>query len=192
MDSSYIPSPRLQYHILRHFTNPGEDYLKLFMKMSGYSRKDIKKQLKIPGSKFHRDFAADPMKLWKIIQERISSGQTRAWYSLNRKIFSFEFDKETYPSGIGTNGIVKLSAITDEERNNVKEEIRDGFTVQTISGIKPTSAWEMHMILLLSEDPFIATIFPGTFAPSFPDSKTQSFEEFQDNEEFWKSHALIR
>jgi len=162
------------------------------MKLSGYSRKEIKQQLKIPGSKFHRDFASDPMKLWAIIQDMISAGQCRAWYSLNKKIFSFEFDKDKQPAGIGTNGIVEFSALTDKERNNVKKEVREGYTIQTISGIESGLTWEMHMVIMLSEEPIIATIFPGTYTPSFPDSKTQSSEEYHDSEEFWKTHALIR
>jgi hypothetical protein len=192
MDSRYIPSDRLQFHILRHFTNPGEDYLSTFMKSSGYSRKEIEQQLLLPGSKFREDFASDPMKLWKIVQELISGNQFRAVYSSNRKIFSFEFEKELHPAGIGTCGLVKLSELTEEERQKVKEEIRNGFTVQTISNIAPRPSWEMHMVLLLSADPFIATIFPGRYAPPFPDSKNQDYEEYMDNEVFWKKHALVR
>jgi hypothetical protein len=42
------------------------------------------------------------------------------------------------------------------------------------------------------KESYIATIFPGTYAPPFPDREDQSEEEFNENKRFWDSHAIIK
>jgi hypothetical protein len=192
MDSWYVLPERLQFHILRHFTDPGEEYLNSFLEKSGYSRQDVDEQLKLHGSKFHSHFASDPLQLWEIIKERVRYGQSRSWFTKNRKVFSFEFDKEEYPGGIGNEALIAVKDLDEKEKHLIRLEERDGFAVQTLSGTGLRPTWQFHLVVILSEEPFISTIFPGTYAPPFPDAKTQEKEEYLENELFWRSHVLIR
>lgn len=192
MDQPDTLNTKLQFHLLRHFVHTDEHYLDEFMKKSVHSPEEIKQQFAMPGSKFHPEFARNPVALWKIIKDRIAGNHFGSRFEGKRKIFSFNFEKEHYPDGIGSSGLIPLSELSQAENDRIEMEDRDGILVQTIQGIKPPATWEMHMVILLTGDPFITTIFPGIYAPPFPDRATQAPGEYEENASFWKTHVLIR
>lgn len=191
MEKGFQLSTRLQFHLLRHFTSLDRQYKDVFTRESGHSPEEIRQQLALPGSKFHPEFARNPIALWKIIKNLIAGNHFSSRFEGNRKIFSFNFEKEQYPGGIGTGGLVSLATLPDELRKRVKLETRDKVQVLTVAGISPPPAWEVHMVVILTDDPFIATIFPGVYAPPFPDPKTQDTGEYHKNKEFWENHVLV-
>jgi hypothetical protein len=191
MDEAFTLTPRLQFHLLRHFTEPDRDYTENLATSYGCSPGEVKKQLQLPGSKFHPAFARDPLELWDIIKNLITAGNFRASIDHNRKIFSFNLDPAEYPDGIGTRGLLAMSELTPEEGLRVVRQERDGFFVLVISGPEPRITHEMHLVILLTDDPFITTIYPGMYAPPFPDARHQDPGEFRKNLEFWNQNVFI-
>ncbi len=183
-------SPRLQFHLLRHFTEPGGAYLEQLCSSYGCTVEEATRQLRLPGSKFLKGFARDPLQLWEIISGLIAGGHFRSRMEGDRKIFSFAMDPEEYPDGIGTRGLLALTELAPEERQRVIRQERDGFSVLAVSGMEPRYTHEMHLVILLTDDPFITTIYPGMYAPPFPDAQHQGPEEFGRNREFWERHVL--
>lgn len=191
-ESGFNLTTRLQFHILRHFTAPGEEYIAELSKSSGYSPEEILEQVSLTGSKFHAAFARNPLELWEIIKSEMQKHNHSVKTIFQRRVYGFDFSREKYPGGIGTTGLSKISDLTESEKLTLKEELRGGFAVLTVSLEKQSPTWEMHLVVLLTSDPFITTIFPGVYAPPFPDRPVQDEEEKRACEEFWKEHALVR
>lgn len=192
MERGFYLTTRLQYHILRHFMDPGEEYVAELAKSLEYSPDEIRMQLSLSGSKFQAGFARNPLELWEIIKAEAQQSNFILRTVFHRGIYTFNFNREKYTGGIGTLGISKISDLTESEKLTLEVEIRGGFPVKTVSIEKLRLTWELQLVVLLSDDPFITTIFPGIYAPPFPDRSVQDEEESHTCEEFWRDHALVR
>ncbi|MCD4675498.1 MAG: hypothetical protein K8S18_05810 [Desulfobacula sp.] len=47
------------------------------------------------------------------------------------------------------------------------------------------------MIEMIKDKPYISTVFPGIYAPPFPDKNIQFEIEYNENVKFWDEYVLI-
>jgi len=191
MEKAPALTNELQFHLLRHFNRVDDDYLEKFLSVSGYSREEVTEQLEIQGSRFFYCFAPNPLILRDKVNGMLQSGQYGLLQNPGREVYSFRFDKGSYPEGIGLCYLVSLDDLSGEEKGVLREEKRGEHTVKVIPGIPPVSTWEMHLVRITGPEEYIATVFPGTYAPPFPDRECQTEEEYRGNSGFWEKHAII-
>ena len=56
----------------------------------------------------------------------------------------------------------------------------------------PVETNQINCILRKVEEQFeVITIFPGVYAPPFPDVKYQNHKEYSESKAFWTTHAII-
>jgi hypothetical protein len=193
MAQAEVLTNELQFHLLRHFERVDDDYLDAFLSISGYTWDEVREQLEMKGSRFHYAFAPNPLILWEKISAMMEMSDYRKRILPGRKVFSFHFDREVFPQGIGLCYLVSVDHLEEEERKLIKKELRGENRINVIEGIQPIPTWELHMVEVTGEEgSYIATIFPGTYAPPFPDSEVQPEEEFKENSRFWENHAIIK
>ena len=191
MEKAPALTNELQFHLLRHFNRVDDDYLETFLSVSGYSRLEVMEQLEIQGSRFLYSFAPNPLILWNKISSLIEGGKCEILLHPGRRVYSFHFERSQYPEGIGQCYLVSFDDLTEEEKELLKEEKRGDHIVKVIGGIPPVPTWEMHLIEITGEENYVATVFPGTYAPPFPDRENQTEEEYSENSGFWEKHAII-
>jgi hypothetical protein len=191
MAQTEVLTNELQFHLLRHFTSVDEDYLQWFISVTEYTREDIRKQLEIKGSRFFYAFAPNPLVLWEKAMARVRAGSFELTEERGRQVYSINFGESSYPDGIGLCYLVDLRELDENEKASVRNEPRGDHLVQVVRGINPRVTREMQLVEVLNEEPYVSTIFPGTYAPPFPDEESQDREEFLRNTGFWKNHAII-
>jgi len=180
-----------QFHILRHYTKVDEQYIQKLLQVSEFSKEDIYNQLKIFGSKFHYHFTTNPEHLNKIINQRISHGNHSLKQFGTRTIYTFQYTSNEYHDGIGYCNIVSIEELSSEHREKIIEVPRGDEMIRTITDIKPKPTWEFHMVVINDNESLVSTVFPGTYAPPFPNRKNQSELEYQNNVQFWNEYVLI-
>ncbi len=186
-----------EFHLLRHFVKVPDDYLLRLAESLGLRRPELETQIKLAGSKFDNAFAETPDELWEKLKEVI---ENPAQVKIERRgrddyHLSFNFSREEYPQGVGTNGVIKIADIPSAERKTIKTVFREGsFScgINTLSKKPLPPTWEIHAILKVSVNSIkIYTIFPGTYAPPLPRSDRHTPEEIEKFRLFWQTHALI-
>ncbi len=192
MEKAPALTNELQFHLLRHFNRVDGDYLENFLKVSGYSREEVREQLEIQGSRFLYSFAPNPLILWNKISALIERDKCEILLHPGREVYSFRFDKNSYPEGIGLCYLVSLDDFSGEDKELLREEKRGEHTIKVIPGIPPVPTWEMHLVWITGPEEYIATVFPGTYAPPFPDREHQTESEYAKNSKFWEAYAIIK
>jgi len=89
----------------------------------------------------------------------------------------------------GTVGIAKKNTIRE---SNLRDDIRDGFTIQV--GIIEELTFTSDFCIVArktSQGYSIITAFPGSNARPFP-RKGQPPEEYNINKQFWQEHVLLK
>jgi hypothetical protein len=191
MEKAEVLTSEFQFHLLRHFSRVDDDYLENFISISGFTRKEVIQQLELQGSRFLYSFAPNPSILWDKVYAMIFSENYRSKLYPGRKVYSLHFDERSYPEGIGLCNLVALNELNPVEKESVREEKRGEHMIRVISGIPPVLTWILNVVEVIGEENYISTIFPGTYAPPFPDREEQSEEEYLENSRFWESHAII-
>ena len=80
-----------------------------------------------------------------------------------------------------------------KEKLNIKTKIREGHEIQTLSK-KQKLTWELNIVIYNNPPDnkyFVKTIFPGKYAPSFPNKETQAKSEFTVSFKFWDKHVFL-
>ena len=183
---------RLQAHILSHFHKLDEAYKKLLSVNYDINNEEIKTKLSMTGSKFNEGFAINPIALC----EKILTG----YKSFPKTIIEREttidivisYPQETYKSGIGLDGIININELSEKEKLNIKTKTREGFPIKMLSK-KQKPTWELNILLDNNPDNkyFTKTIFPGKYAPPFPNKEIQAKSEFIISFEFWDKHIFL-
>lgn len=191
MEKTPLLTNDLQFHLLRHFSRVDDDYLETFLSNSGYTREEVLQQLELQGSRFLYSFAPNPLILWDKIRSMIQTGQYEITLYPGRKVYSFRFNKSSYLEGIGLCFLASLDDLSDDQRKLARNKKRGEHLIKVIPGIPPIPTWIMHLVEVTGEENYISTIFPGTYAPPFPDREKQTDAEFNENSKFWEGHAII-
>lgn len=90
---------------------------------------------------------------------------------------SLSFAKE-----IGVSNVVRVDALTDEEKSRIEIIDRSGKKVRSVKtdSIIPTHECQ----IILTKDWHLITMFPGEMAPPLPDSP-------EIHDEYWDNHVFI-
>lgn len=185
-------STTAQYHILRHFDWIDEDYRKILKSKTEYKDEDINAQLMLSGSKFKQSFAENPLQLWNEVLNH-PDFEFPDSNKIEGKTFviRLSFGRDNYPNGIGTDSLVGLHQLLPEEKTSLIKKERSGFMVNHIHLKQKNTTWDLNLIFWKDINFFVKTIFPGIYAPPFPDAARQSNSEFTENESFWEQHAFV-
>jgi hypothetical protein len=115
-----------------------------------------------------------------------------AWNNTKCEI-SLQIPVKDYPEGIGFDNLIPLNKLSLEQRDKIIIRERDGFSVGTIR-LKAPATWQANLVLLQkdgSKAVEVLTLFPGTFAPPFPDTFNVGTEEFHRSTDFWSGQVFI-
>jgi hypothetical protein len=181
-----------QFHILRHFTTIDEDFRKELKTKTGFSDKEIEDELALSGSKFFPDFVKNPQQLWdKILNHPTFFVPGTNDWKQERFAIVLLFDQNEYPNGIATDSLVRLDQLLPEERIHLQKKERGEYLVNQVRLSRNYPTRQINVIFGKDTQPFIKTVFPGIYAPPFPDADRQSDSDFTENESFWEHHAFI-
>lgn len=182
-----------QLHVLRHFNEVGKEYRQMLKEANEISDFEIDSLLSVYGSKFYPDFINNPLELWESVlsHENIHSYVPLRWEGL-RSVIILKFDNTKFPGGIGSDSLICLDHISEGERRSVYQDKRDGFLVNFVPLIRKTPSWQLNVVLWNDPEVFVKSIFPGIYAPPFPDIMNQQENEYLENKHFWEKHAFIQ
>ena len=97
---------------------------------------------------------------------------------------------------LGYDGVIK---ITDDLRSRVVQKFRgkgeDQIEVNVIENISLESIDDFVVELKKrpgKEEIFIATAYPGTPGPNFPNKETQTDKAYQESKAYWNQYAFIK
>lgn len=179
-------------HLLRHCISVPQGYIE--NKFPGEMVEDAYKSVKSTRSKFKYEFAAEPDALFDKV---IAFQDKLVFNNIEEKKgeVTIEFSKDIYPEGIGYDTLIFIPSINDEAIHKMTP-VQLGPQNYLVSYVKLSQlpvTWSMNVIFMKEEQNIsIITIFPGTFAPPFPDMLLHSEEQYQKYDNFWKQHAFIQ
>jgi len=181
----------LQYHVLKHFKEVDEPYIDKLCDSEICTREQMLERMKRPGSNFNPAWVSNPEDLVKALFLKLKAIDPPVEWKHNRCELEILFDREEFPEGIGYDNLVPLDELTDSEKANIVEVESDVIPLKTIAKT-PTPTWEIQLILERDgEEIRTLTIFPGKYAPIFPDPEIQSEEDYLNSKGFWETHVLI-
>ena len=178
-----------QYYLLKHFSSIDKKYETKLMNLGQYSKMDIEDMLNTSGSKFNAEFALNPEDLWnKMIKiadySDFTINETAEKIYLSVNISSFA------NSPIGTNNLISISDLLENQKKQIFKQKRNNYNALHLIA-KGFPTYEITLILSNKPIPKIITIFPGIFAPPFPDKKNQLQTEYNMNNKFWENHVFL-
>ena len=178
-----------QYHVLKHFSEIDEEYRNEMISRGAHSKREISLRMEKFGSKFHKNFLSNPMALIQLLKNEKEFVLLERFSSDNRIELQLVFDMARYPLGIGSDTLVrKNDHIGDSE---MKIRMRFGFPIHYTKG-EPRPTWELNLIFEWTDENWrLITMFPGKYAPPFPDKKKQAPEEYQKSSDFWKKYLFL-
>jgi hypothetical protein len=161
------------------------------MDHSDYASEDIDYQLHMKGSKFSQFFCDNPRHLLEVLREEYQKKQIESFWSEDRCEFQIRFLRTEFPKGIGEDRVVHI----DEVPGFVKESFA-GKDLETLHSIVykavPKLTWTVNIILqIIDSKPEILSVFPGIYAPPFPNIEEQDEGHFAESMEFWCKHIII-
>lgn len=181
----------VSFHLLKHFRKVDDKYMETLCKDPEYTTDRITEQMERPGSKFNPSWVSNPHDLIRALWIKLKAQNMDARWISDRCVLELTFDRKEFPDGIGTDNLISIDEIPEQERANIREEPTDIIGLKTII-YTPEKTWKLHLILGRIEDKTsILTIFPGKYAPMFPDPELQSNEEYLISKTFWENHVLI-
>ncbi len=178
-----------QFHALKHFQSVDEIYRSELCKSVEVSRKEVSKRMEKFGSKFNPIFSYNPLQVLKMLKTRKGYSIKYILRSSDRIEVKLLFNRGENYDCIGWDTLVKKEDY--ESEHEVKTRIRNGFTISYAIG-DPKPTLEMNMIFELSDGVFqLITLFPGKYAPPFPDKEIQIRMEYAANAKFWSDHLFL-
>ncbi|MFC2089201.1 hypothetical protein ACFLT1_00385 [Bacteroidota bacterium] len=178
-----------QYHVLKHFTEVDPSYKEELLAKTACSEKELQKRLQRFGSKFYPDFALNPLEVFPHIVPSDGNEINYRMQSFQRIELQVFFAANRYPDGIGTDTLVVMSDIAKDAQ--IKSRNRKGYNIHYAVGT-PKPTWELNCIFERErEDWHLITMFPGMYAPPFPDEEEQNEEEFNEYKTFWDEHLFV-
>lgn len=181
----------LQYHVLKHFKEVDESYMNKLCESEICTREQMVERMQRPGSNFNPSWVSNPEELIKVLYMKLKAIDPTIEWINNRCELEILFDRDEFPEGIGYDNLIPLEELTEAEKENSVEEQTDDIPLKTIVKTPPAT-WEVQLILERDmEEIRILTIFPGKYAPIFPDPEIQSEEDYLASKAFWETHVLM-
>lgn len=169
-------------YVIRHFSSIDETCT-LELKNQGYSDREIQEKLKTLGSKFNADFALSPMSLVVELSKR--KPKLVIEQANQRTAYIYEFSKQ-----IGCDSICSMDELSPSLHSNIQAEMRGDYQVHSIE-LNTFLATNQLVAVVENETNKLITLFPGRYAPPFPNVQ-QSEIEHEEATEFWEQHLFIK
>ncbi len=184
-------TPDRQFHVLKHLSVIDGEYKESLMHVYNCSDADIQEQIRQKGSKFHQSFCDNPEDLLDKLKQEFNRQNIKAYWHNGYCEFQLNFSKNEYPGGIGDDRVIHLDQVPDLIKKSFSN--KDFETLQTIIyKTHPKNTWTSNIILESSgRQALIITIFPGTYAPGFPNRDEQTEKQYQHSMNFWRHHIII-
>lgn len=143
------------------------------------------------GSKFRETFCENPLDLFDLLKDEFQKQQVESFWNDDRCAFQLRFLLSDFPEGIGMDRVLHIDEVPD-----IIKEPFIGKDIKTLHSIiyrtDPRPTWTVNVILHIVEgQPEVISIFPGIYAPPFPDREKQDKEQFAMNMKFWCQHIII-
>ncbi|GBD86954.1 hypothetical protein BMS3Abin03_00879 [bacterium BMS3Abin03] len=84
-----------------------------------------------------------------------------------------------------------MDDLLPDEKALLQKQERDGFLVNKVQVTRTNPTWQVNVVLWKEPELIVKTIFPGIYAPPFPDPELQKKAELIDSMRFWDKYALI-
>ncbi len=181
----------LQYHVLKHFKKVDEPYMNKLCESEICTREQMVERMQRPGSNFNPSWVSNPEELIKVLYMKLKAIDPLIEWINNRCELEIIFDREEFPEGIGYDNLITLDELSDEDKADIIELETNAIPLKTLEK-KPPPTWDVQLILEKDgEEIRILTIFPGKYAPIFPDREIQSNEDYLASKTFWETHVMM-
>ena len=186
-------SRETRFHILKHFGSLPEVFVHEFANVSGYTTEEIRNKTHIPGSKFSDMFVKGPDELYTIISELVNRPDTRLIWRNGKCEFEWTYQSSAFPSGIGYDCLINIDLLNPGQKQIIQKMLVHGYEVSVLKGM-PEKTWTLNAILRKISDyeADIVTIFPGRWAPPFPNSFEPGSDEYLASSSFWNNYVFLR
>ncbi len=186
---SFYFDEKSQYHVLKHFCEADHEYLSALADALQKKVTDTRKRMKLSGSKFNLSFASNPLEVLEKLKS--DSDYSIEYLLLNKERIELRctFHKNIYAEGIGRDALIEQSEFSPVEP--IKTHMKNGFPIMYTHGKSPPT-WELNIIFGLNNSSYyLVTLFPGKYAPPFPDRKKHSEKEFARHCDFWSRYIIL-
>ena len=138
------------------------------------------------GSTFNSGFVKNSYELVQYISSQVNRGNFKLKIKNNELVLILDAQDKI----VGFDALMAIHNLSDEEQKKIIIKKRFGFDVKSLEKkAKETSV--MRAVFRKNDIYELKTIFPGAYAPPFPEESTQSIEEYIRATEFWNTHVLL-
>jgi len=176
-----------EFHMLRHFENVEQGTID-FLLSNGFSIHEIETEIQAAGSRFFPQFSNRLNTLIEILNHFPS----QELLSINGNlILTSTFEKKDYPNGIGTEAVISLDLLTEDERNLISHKKNRDFSLAHLKVARLPSTHSATMILKPIADGYhFITAYPGHPSQPIP-AKNMDKEMYRICEEFWSRMVFL-
>jgi len=178
-----------KFHLIRHFSKISLQYHQ-YLEALGYTQEEILNELNLSASKLFADFAQDIESLLNKIKLELVN-QTITYQEIEHKI---EIQLQ-FPYYIGENNLVEISDLSDDEKLQIKQKYRgknNDVIINYLQTTKKFTTRQLNIVLNKNEASFVLlTIFPGMYAPPFPNIEYQNRQNYDQNKDFWDKAVFV-
>ena len=179
--------PKDQYHVLRHFTYINEEYQKQLSNTLGFDKVVLNTEISKVGSKFNTKYFKSPLDVFNLVNNSIPHKTTIQTSGII--VNSYLFEESIFQDGIGTDAIFEIDKLEIEQLSLIQRELRSGFIIKLLEIEKLPITFELQVVLKLTKEQFfIITLFPGKYAPPFPNNKQKE----NSSNLFWESNCFLK
>jgi hypothetical protein len=184
---NYEFSLERQFHCLRHFSFHEINQLNFLQdNFPNYHSKEIREQLDMVGSKFVPAFARQPMDILNSLKK---ASFTIRDIGDNKIVAQYTFSEQEFPNGIGNSALIPLNKLSDQQQAAKYKVNRNNYEVWTCEVDELPTTNLLTIIALNQENTLqIVTLFPGDYAPAFPQGLGDQEEK---KRVFWEGHCLM-
>lgn len=177
-----------QVHVIRHFTLLDDAYLQELIIQTDLSYEFIASELRSEGSKFDPAFVKNPLQLLDKLSKAMNTDMAiKTFRGENKVDVMIE-----YPYPVGTEGVIAINELSDQEKGSIRQIKYHETIVKKANILKTRNSNQANMVLLKIDDFFqLLTIFPGSYAPAFPDEEKQTPKDYQLSVDFWERHVFV-
>ena len=138
------------------------------------------------GSTFNKEFVKNPFELILYISEQVSRRNFKLKINGNELVLIIHVQGKV----VGFDALASLSDLNEDELQRIVWKKRFDFNVQSLEK-EAQETTEIRAIFRQNKTLELKSIFPGIYAPPFPEESSQSKEEYQQANEFWDAHVLL-
>jgi hypothetical protein len=184
---NYEFSLERQFHCLRHFSFHEINQLNFLQdNFPNYHSKEIREQLDMVGSKFVPAFARQPMDILNSLKK---ASFTNRDIGDNKIVAQYTFSEQEFQNGIGNSALIPLNKLSAQQQAAKYKVNRSNYEVWTCEVEELPTTNLLTIIALNQENTLqIVTLFPGDYAPAFPQGLG---DEEEKKRVFWEGHCLM-